>query len=154
VVDAGEECDDGPNNSNEPNALCRPQCHLARCGDGIVDVQEECDDGNQNNNDDCSSLCLRKLALPVVLGAAVEQDIPDLTSPLKPDVAAPRPDAPVQTFFPTTPTRQPLPYQLPLAQLRPLIQSQGPVGDTGPAAVAVVASGMAAGLGWMRRKRK
>jgi hypothetical protein len=41
-----------------------------------------------------------------------------------------------------------------MAQLQPLIQSQAPIGDTGPAAVAVVASGMAAGMGWMRRKRK
>jgi len=27
-------------------------------------------------------------------------------------------------------------------------------GDTGPAAVAVIASGMAAGMKWMRRKKK
>jgi len=44
--------------------------------------------------------------------------------------------------------------QLPLAQLQPLIAPQGVAGDTGPAAVAVVASGMAAGFGFMRKRRK
>jgi MYXO-CTERM domain-containing protein len=47
-----------------------------------------------------------------------------------------------------------LPYQLPLAQLRPLVQSRGPAGDTGPAAVAVIGAGAAAGLAWIRRRRK
>ena len=42
----------------------------------------------------------------------------------------------------------------PLAQLQPLVQSRGPVGDTGPAAVAVVGAGAAAGIGWMRRRRR
>ena len=155
VVDAGEECDDGPNNSNEPNALCRPQCHLARCGDGIIDTQEECDDGNRIHNDDCDSACKDTTE---VLGVAIEEEPtkPDviINTPKTPQVVPPVPSTPIQTAFPTLPNRQPLPYQLPLAQLQPLIQSQGPVGDTGPAAVAVVASGMAAGLGWMRRKRK
>ena len=45
-------------------------------------------------------------------------------------------------------------YQFPLAQLQPLIQSRGPIGDTGPAAVAVIGAGAAAGFGWMRRRRK
>jgi cysteine-rich repeat protein len=45
-------------------------------------------------------------------------------------------------------------YQIPLAQLRPLVQSRGPIGDTGPAAVAVIGAGAAAGIGWMRRRKK
>ena len=46
------------------------------------------------------------------------------------------------------------PYQLPFAQLRPTIQSRGPAGDTGPAAVAIVGAGAAAGLSWIRRRKK
>jgi cysteine-rich repeat protein len=44
-VDCSEECDRGEENSDEPNASCRPDCHLQRCGDGIVDTQsgEDCD---------------------------------------------------------------------------------------------------------------
>jgi cysteine-rich repeat protein len=156
VIDAGEECDDGTNNSNAPDALCRPLCHLARCGDGIQDSQEECDDGNRMHNDSCDSSCKK---VTKILGVTTQQSsskpiVTNTQQPTSPKVAPPSPNNPVQTFFPTMPTRQPLPYQLPLAQLQPLIQSQGPIGDTGPAAVAVVASGMAAGFGWMRRKRK
>jgi hypothetical protein len=32
--------------------------------------------------------------------------------------------------------------------------SHPPAGDTGPAAVAVIASGAGAGLAWVRRKRR
>jgi predicted permease len=61
---------------------------------------------------------------------------------------------PNSAYFPQYPTGQQLPYQLPLAQLRPLIQTQGPVGDTGPAAVAVIGAGAAAGFSWIRRKKR
>ncbi len=60
---AGEECDNGSDNSNLPNAECRKNCHKASCGDGILDKDthdpnhpnEMCDDGNDNTNDDCPS---------------------------------------------------------------------------------------------------
>lgn len=48
-IDPGEECDDGAGNSSLPNARCRTDCQLARCGDGVVDdaaaTPEECDRG-------------------------------------------------------------------------------------------------------------
>ena len=56
--------------------------------------------------------------------------------------------------FPSQNTTQPLPFQLPLANLQPLIQSKGPVGDTGPAAVAVIGAGAASGIAYVRRKRR
>src|SRR5262245_52179309 len=45
-----EECDDGPDNSDAPNANCRSTCELRRCGDGILDdlSGEQCDQGNAN----------------------------------------------------------------------------------------------------------
>jgi hypothetical protein len=61
---------------------------------------------------------------------------------------------PTQFGFPQYLNFQQLPYQLPLAQLQPLMQTQAPIGDTGPAAAVIVASGAAAGFGWIRRKRR
>lgn len=54
VVDpgAGEECDDGNQNAQEPNA-CRETCLLPTCGDGVQDTGEPCDDGNEMWGDTC-----------------------------------------------------------------------------------------------------
>lgn len=55
-VDAKEECDEGEDNSDAPNAMCREDCTFSRCGDGIVDsspsgrARELCDDGELNSN--------------------------------------------------------------------------------------------------------
>jgi len=46
--DFTEECDEGPYNSDLPNAGCRLDCTFLDCGDGILDVDEECDDGAEN----------------------------------------------------------------------------------------------------------
>ena len=56
VNNPNEECDDGNNNSNSPDA-CRTDCLLPKCGDGIQDSEEECDDGNLFNIDGCSAVC-------------------------------------------------------------------------------------------------
>lgn len=53
----GEQCDDGTQNSNAPNAHCREDCLVARCGDGIVDMGEVCDDGNAEAGDACAPGC-------------------------------------------------------------------------------------------------
>lgn len=43
IVDTGEQCDNGSNNSdNDPNA-CRTDCRFAYCGDGVIDSGEQCD---------------------------------------------------------------------------------------------------------------
>lgn len=146
-VDAGEECDAGPLNSTSPDALCRPDCGLLRCGDSILDNAETCDDGNRLNNDGCDRYCREETQV-----ASDKQQI-DFTNTQR-EVTTTQFQNQQQLGFPQYPNFKQLPYQLPLAQLQPLIQSQAPIGDTGPAAVAVVASGMAAGMGWMRRKRK
>jgi hypothetical protein len=44
VVDDGEQCDDGPQNSNRIPDACRLDCKAPACGDGVIDEGEECDD--------------------------------------------------------------------------------------------------------------
>jgi cysteine-rich repeat protein len=56
VVDAGEECDLGPSNSD--TGVCTTACNIAVCGDGLLyEGFEECDDGNPSNTDDCVDSC-------------------------------------------------------------------------------------------------
>ncbi|WP_258182930.1 DUF4215 domain-containing protein [Enhygromyxa salina] len=56
VVQAGEECDLG--NENSESGQCTPNCKIAACGDGFVyEGFEECDDGNAVNTDDCVEGC-------------------------------------------------------------------------------------------------
>jgi cysteine-rich repeat protein len=57
LVSPDELCDEGPQNSNAPDAPCRPDCTPRRCGDGIVDTVEACDDGNHHDRDGCSADC-------------------------------------------------------------------------------------------------
>ncbi len=61
VVEGGEQCDDGPNNSDTTPDACRTDCTLAHCGDGVVDTGEECDDGANNSDstpDACRTSCM------------------------------------------------------------------------------------------------
>jgi hypothetical protein len=57
--DPGEECDEGTANSDLPNARCRTDCQLARCGDGVTDdaatTPEECD-----RDPGCGADCRRR----------------------------------------------------------------------------------------------
>ncbi|MFO7566481.1 MAG: DUF4215 domain-containing protein [Enhygromyxa sp.] len=56
IVDPGEQCDLGPQNS--PTGQCTPDCQIAICGDGYhYEGFEECDDGNQSNSDECLNTC-------------------------------------------------------------------------------------------------
>ncbi len=58
VVDivTGEECDEGPENSNTAPGACRETCKVPSCGDGVIDnvpafgvvYNEECDEGAAN----------------------------------------------------------------------------------------------------------
>lgn len=55
MVDAGEECDQGPDNSD--TGACKSDCTLQVCGDGYVGPREGCDDGNDVDDDECSNAC-------------------------------------------------------------------------------------------------
>jgi cysteine-rich repeat protein/Cys-rich repeat protein len=64
-IDLGEACDDGSLNSLLPNAACRIDCTLSRCGDSILDTPLElCDDGNTLSNDGCSATCQTERGAP------------------------------------------------------------------------------------------
>ncbi len=54
-VDADEECDEGPANSD--TGACTSGCKTAVCGDGLVGPGEGCDDGNTSDDDACSNQC-------------------------------------------------------------------------------------------------
>jgi MYXO-CTERM domain-containing protein len=57
TLDPGEQCDNGPANSDtQPNA-CRTDCTLPRCGDQVVDTGEQCDRGPNNGTGSCQANC-------------------------------------------------------------------------------------------------
>lgn len=66
VLESGETCDNGTDNSDtRPNA-CRTDCSAASCGDGVVDQGESCDDGNGDENDGCLPTCKRVIDIVCV----------------------------------------------------------------------------------------
>jgi cysteine-rich repeat protein len=50
LVEIGELCDDGENNSDSVPDACRTDCRLPYCGDQVVDQNETCDDGSSNSD--------------------------------------------------------------------------------------------------------
>ncbi len=143
-VDSGEQCDDGPANSNIPNAHCRTDCRLRSCGDGILDAPAEaCDDGNTVSGDACSNICkLERLAS----GNEPSQTLPAQII-----------DLPFQSGVRTAP-----PNTVPGGYYEEQVMGIGSASgsgeppanaQTGPAAVAIMVSGAAAGYAYMRRRR-
>ena len=61
VLNDGEECDDGADNSDLDPDACRTDCTRPRCGDGVIDRAEACDPGLADDvvgcADDCSFAC-------------------------------------------------------------------------------------------------
>ena len=50
VLDPGELCDDGAQNSDTTRDACRTDCRTAYCGDGVLDTAEQCDEGQANSD--------------------------------------------------------------------------------------------------------
>ena len=160
-MDLGEACDMGTLNSDLPGSPCRSDCNAPRCGDGIHDLSETCDDGNMLDGDSCPWNCG---SARVIAGMSEVAGLSGLIS--FPGFHG-TPDAmgrvlgsysldPItgEPYYPTVPGTQVLPWQLPLASVQQTATSRAPIGDTGPAAVAVIAAGAASGVAWMRRKRR
>jgi len=139
VEEYGESCDDGNlTNGDGCNNTCQIEENIAGlglCGNGIVEASEECDDGNNDDEDGCTYLCkTEKLNLPIVDGHVLQSGT-GAQHPAPVTIELPSQGEFVSEYIPTTP-------------------EQAPIGETGPAAVLIVISGAAAGLGWMRRKRR
>ena len=179
TLDTGEQCDDGNANDNDG---CSANClleivalteddtnpivaALPLCGNGILESPEQCDDSNRRDKDGCDRYCRIELGEGQILNAAAPSNQQSSQVSLPQNFVAgefnfqgsnlnsnPNPNSNPSLQFPTLPSAQVA--NLPLAQLQPLIQGQAPIGDTGPAAVAVIAAGAGSGLAWMRRKRK
>jgi len=58
VIEGGEVCDDGADNSDTAPDACRSACVLPWCGDGVADSAEACDDANGVGGDGCTPLCI------------------------------------------------------------------------------------------------
>jgi cysteine-rich repeat protein len=135
-LDAGENCDEGAANANAAGSRCRPDCSLGRCGDAVGDPGEQCDDGNRLSGDGCSAFCFRERPAATLTQqpAALPASVVDL---------------------PFTPmNQQPGTSNNTAASLtNPSLQGLPGTTDSGPEALAIMASGAAAGLAWMRRRR-
>lgn len=174
-IEGKEKCDDGNHVLGDGCAVfcavewgwnCdgEPSSCYTTCGDGLAIAREECDDGNDNVGDGCTPDCTIEdrdavLIGPVLPGssAAPTWTLPD-TVVVAPDASGPsdanKPGAPAS---PVSSAGLLAPLTLPAAILSaPLpgaTASHSPVGATGPAAVAVIATGAAAGYAWIRRRR-
>ena len=135
VLDPGEQCDEGEGNADLPGAVCRSNCSLSICGDGILDPDEICDDGNFLNGDACNTQCGRKNAADevIVIRFPFTDEGIDLSLP----VSVVGPDGTAR----------------PLASIQ-YDHTRAPVGDTGPAAIIFMASGAAAGVGYVRKRAR
>ncbi|MEK7703826.1 MAG: DUF4215 domain-containing protein, partial [Myxococcota bacterium] len=56
LVDTGEACDNGAQNSSSVPNACRTSCIQPACNDGVVDAGEDCDDADTIASDGCD-LC-------------------------------------------------------------------------------------------------
>lgn len=134
ITEGGEQCDLGRSNSNTPNAQCRSNCTFARCGDAIVDTRtESCDDGNTLAGDGCDTQCR---IVPMMQALPQQVAVQPVT-------------------FVQQPLAQLAPVQFAPVSL-PAVSVYVPPATTnsGPAAIAVMAAGAAAGMAYARRRRK
>jgi cysteine-rich repeat protein len=131
-IQPGEQCDEGTRNSNDPGSRCRPDCSLGRCADRILDEGEECDDGNRLPGDGCDAFCRRERP-----SATIASTLPATVVDL-----------------PFTPmNQQPGPNNTAASLTNPSLQGVPGTTDSGPEALAIMASGAAAGYAWMRRRK-
>ena len=154
-MEPGEECDEGIRNSTSPNASCRPDCHSYRCGDAVLDAGEQCDDGNRRAGDSCDRFCRSEKTLVAAENLNEENSqFSILNSQFQSqslEFPFPQQGMPnYQQFSMLNAQFQ----QLPLTQLQSLISVQPATAQTGPAAIAMIGAGAAAGWSWMKRKRK
>ncbi len=133
----GKTCDACKRNNECLSGLCVSGACVDVCGNGTKEFGEQCDDGNRVTDDGCDPFCQREASvagelLPIsLLGDVTRGDqIGGQTEGDRGGPAGPGQD------------------------VRGIAAAHPAAGQTGPAAVVVIASGAAAGWAWMRRKRK
>lgn len=143
-----EQCDDGPANGL-PGNPCSKTCQIVLaqaapvtfCGNGKVELGEQCDDGLLNGK--TVSICTTECSIVRTTGAGNDFDPPTLNPGDSASIDLPL--LPGQFIDPRTGTVQ--------TSLTHIATSNPPAGQTGPAALGVMAFGAAAGWAWMRRKK-
>ena len=176
VRDSAEECDGEPG--------CQQDCTFVSidvCGDGVLQINEQCDDGNILANDGCSPECKKQPILRTGISSSssssssIEQVSSSVASsiissmessqetvssvPIVEPVSSSSATSNYQVDEPNIFTLAPIANDLrPNTQVASVITHQvprhRPVGDTGPAAVIVLAAGASSGLIWQRKKHK
>jgi len=135
-----EECDRGALNTDRDANGCRTNCRKAHCGDAIVDQGEECDAGGMNGTAGslCNSFCQVRSFDPEDLQPSAGDPVTTIELPyLGPDGKPMTGAAPPVT-----------------ANITPISTNHPPVGESGPAAIAIMAAGAAAGWAYVRRRRR
>lgn len=177
IKDTNEQCDDA---NREMGDGCTKDCFSEFCGDGKREMGEECDDGNLISGDGCSRLCQkdvlrsaagsgatagRPLAGKSSSAAQSSSPMPEVTenptTDQSQDSAGISADSPSQALvipFPDAPqftgATQTAPSAFERSGQPVATPASSSLNDTGPAALSIVAMGSAAGLAWVRRKRR
>lgn len=152
----GEQCEEAVHDPLLPYG-CGPDCRflLLYCNDGKQDPGEDCDLGI-NNSDAPGAYCRKNCSLArcgdLILDTLQGEQCDDGNG-VGGDgcnrqclLERPAPPEDIVRVFDLPVTSPPL--------LTAMLPPHPPVGSTGPAAVAVMACGAAAGMAWMRRRRK
>jgi cysteine-rich repeat protein len=159
IVERGESCDDGASNGT-PGDSCTADCRFLKkhaCGDGIMDPGEICDDGVHNGTpaDGCLANCTLKPGILPRCGDGIlesgeqcddgarngsKESLCDQTCRYRAvtDIAG--------ALWGWNSRGQ--------ASIVGSVPIHAAAGKTGPAAIAIGATGAALGYAWMRRRRK
>ena len=144
----GEQCEPRLHDPELPYRCNTQNCRFLSlfCGDGKLDAGEQCDFGKANSNRP-NAFCQEDCSLPRCGDKTLEVNEECDDGNLLPNDGCDRLCRLEQ--FRALPS---LPYAS--TTQRPLQPTHAPVGDTGPATLAVMAAGASAGWGWVRRRRR
>jgi cysteine-rich repeat protein len=156
TIELYEQCDDGNINSGDG---CSPTCSIeitqvaqreAFCGDNILDTSEECEqDWHCSSNKCVACRCENNF----ICGNGIPEGNEECDDGNLIPGDGCSINCTVENAQTTSPTPQ-KPQNPPVATIIPIAQTHPPAGSTGPAALVVIVSGAAAGVGWMRKKKR